>query len=80
MISLSVLPSFNPHTHPTLRVIANYVTGKMEAPLTLSGPEAKQMKEDLANPEFIEAVRELGYTAEITGRKGGVMRITCKRI
>ncbi len=71
---------FNPHTHLTLGIISRYVSGRMIAPIQLSGIEANQMKEDLKDPDFIEAVATLGYEAEIEGETGGVTRITCKPI
>ena len=83
--STIVATKFSPHHHPSLRLIANYVTGRRMAPLTISGLEAKQMMEDLLNPEFIEAVEKLGFTAEAKEKekrheKGGVMHVICKTI
>ncbi len=86
MASQKVAARFiNPHTHLSLGIIARYVKGEMKASITLSGLEANEMRRDLLDPDFTEAVRKLGFTAEILEKekkdeKGGVMHVVCKSI
>ena len=85
MASQTIGSRFNPHTHPTLGIIARYTTGLMKTPLTLDGLDAKQMRENLEDPEFIEAVAKLGFTAEAVEKekkdeKGGVMHVICRAL